>query len=104
MPQRVMVLVIQCPHEYFTSVTHMLIFVEVNMEIEGNLHDKEGKDQKPVIVTDYYQHMGYVKTGDRVTKSYPVSWRIWKWTKIFFPLHGTKYTEYLRIYHPVILQ
>jgi hypothetical protein len=45
---------------------------------EGNFCDEQEKAQKPVIVTNHNQHMGYVDRGDRVADSSSFSWRTWK--------------------------
>ena len=42
---------------------------------------------KPSVVVDYNTHMGYVDKADRMTNSYSISRRTWKWTnKVFFHL------------------
>ena len=54
---------------------------------EGNFCDNNGKAIKPQIVADYNRHMGYVDKGDRMTNSYSINRRTWKWTKkLFFHL------------------
>ena len=54
---------------------------------EGNFCDNIGKAIKPQIVVDYNRHMGYVDKGDRMTNSYSINRRTWKWTKkLFFQL------------------
>jgi hypothetical protein len=54
---------------------------------EGNFCDESGNALKPAIVADYNRHMGYVDKGDRMTNSYSISRRTWKWTKkLFFHL------------------
>jgi len=32
-------------------------------------------------VADYNRHMGYVDKGDRMTETYSINCRTWKWTK-----------------------
>jgi hypothetical protein len=42
---------------------------------------------KPAIVANYNMHMGYVDKADRMTNSYSISRRTWKWMKkLFFHL------------------
>ena len=42
---------------------------------------------KPQIEADYNGHMGYIDTGDRMTETYSMNRRTWKWTKkLFFHL------------------
>ena len=54
---------------------------------EGDFCDNNGKAIKPQIVADYNRHMGYVDKGDRMTNSYSINRRTWKWTKkLFFHL------------------
>ena len=54
---------------------------------EGNFCDNNGKAIKPQIVADYNHHMGSVDKGDRMTNSYSINHRTWKWTKkLFFHL------------------
>ena len=54
---------------------------------EGNFLDEQGNAIKPENVEDYNRHMCYVDKGDRMTNSYSISCRIWKWTKkLFFHL------------------
>jgi hypothetical protein len=48
---------------------------------EDNFCEEHGKAQKPVIVEDYIEHVGYVDKGYRMSDSYVVSQSIWKWTK-----------------------
>jgi len=47
---------------------------------EGNFCDSNRKAIKPQIVADYNRHMGYVDKGDRMTNSYSINRRTWKWT------------------------
>ena len=53
---------------------------------EGNFCDNNGKAIKPQIVADYNRHMGYVDKGDRMTETYSINCRTWKWTKKLFHL------------------
>ncbi|PNF17185.1 hypothetical protein B7P43_G06584 [Cryptotermes secundus] len=54
---------------------------------EGNFCDEHRNAIKPAIVADYNMHMGYVDKADRMTNSYSISRRTWKWTKkLFFHL------------------
>jgi hypothetical protein len=54
---------------------------------EGNFCDEHGNALKPDIVQDYNRHMGYVDKSDRMTNSYSIGRRTWKWTKkLFFHL------------------
>jgi len=54
---------------------------------EGNFCDEQGKAQKPVIVTAYSHHLGYIDRGDRMVDSYSIGQRTWKWMKkLFFHL------------------
>jgi hypothetical protein len=54
---------------------------------EGNFCDNNGKAIKPQIVADYNCHMGYVDKGSRMTNTYSINRRTWKWTnKLFFHL------------------
>jgi len=54
---------------------------------EGNFCDNNGKAIKPQIVADYNRHLDYVDKGDRMTNSYSINLRRWKWTKkLFFHL------------------
>jgi len=54
---------------------------------EGSFCDNNGKAIKPQIVADYNRHMGYVDKGARMTNSYSINRRTWKWTKkLFFKL------------------
>ena len=54
---------------------------------EGNFCDNNGKAIKPQIVADYNRHLDYVDKGDRMTNSYSINCRTWKWTKkLFFHL------------------
>jgi len=39
---------------------------------EDNFCDVEEKAQKPVIVTDYSQYMGYINEGNRMANSYSI--------------------------------
>ena len=48
---------------------------------EGNFCDNNGKAIKSQIVVDYNRHMGYVDKGYRMTETYSINRRIWKWTK-----------------------
>jgi hypothetical protein len=51
---------------------------------EGNFCDEHGNALKPAIVQNYNRHMGYVDKSDRMTNSYSISRRTWKWTKKLF--------------------
>jgi hypothetical protein len=51
---------------------------------EGNFCDNNGKAIKPQIVVDYNRHMGYVDKGYRMTETYSINRRTWKWTKKLF--------------------
>jgi hypothetical protein len=54
---------------------------------EGNFCGEYGNTLKPAIVQDYNKHMGYVDKSDRMTNSYSICRRTWKWTKkLFFHL------------------
>jgi hypothetical protein len=54
---------------------------------EGNFCDKNGKAIKLQIVADYDRHMGYLDKEDRMTETYSINRRTWKWTKkLFFHL------------------
>ncbi|PNF23240.1 hypothetical protein B7P43_G18268 [Cryptotermes secundus] len=54
---------------------------------EGSFCDEHGNAIKPSVVVDYNTHMGYVDKADRMTNSYSISHRTWKWTnKLFFHL------------------
>jgi hypothetical protein len=54
---------------------------------EGNFCDEHGNALKPVIIQDYNEHMGYMDKSDRMTNTYSISRRTWKWTKkLFFHL------------------
>jgi hypothetical protein len=54
---------------------------------EGNFCDEYGNALKPVIIQDYNEHMGYMDKSDRMTNTYSISRRTWKWTKkLFFHL------------------
>jgi len=66
------------------NITAMVWKGKLDMHILTNMHrppregkfcDKQEKAQKPVIVTDYSQHMGYVDKGDRMANSCSISWR-----------------------------
>jgi hypothetical protein len=58
-----------------------------NAPAEGNYCNERGKAINPLIVVDYNRHMGYVDKGDRMTNSYSISRRTFKWTKkLFFHL------------------
>jgi hypothetical protein len=53
----------------------------------GNFCDEHGNAIKPEIIQDYNRHMGYVDLGDRMTHSYSIQRRTWRWTKkLFFHL------------------
>ncbi|XP_023722709.1 piggyBac transposable element-derived protein 4 [Cryptotermes secundus] len=53
----------------------------------GNFCNEHGNAIKPATVADYNKHMGYVDKADRMTNSYSISHRTWKWTnKLFFHL------------------
>jgi hypothetical protein len=65
---------------------HMLTTMHTT-PAEGNFCDEHGNAIKPAIVDDYNLHMGYVDKVDRMTNSYSISRRRWKWTnKLFFHL------------------
>ena len=52
---------------------------------EGNFCDDSNRPVKPNIVERYNRHMGYVDISDRMSNSYSMSRRTFKWTtKIFF--------------------
>jgi hypothetical protein len=51
---------------------------------EGNFCDEHRNAIKPAIIADYNMHMGYVDKADRMTNSYSISRRTWKWTKKLF--------------------
>ncbi|PNF39361.1 hypothetical protein B7P43_G18177 [Cryptotermes secundus] len=54
---------------------------------EGTFRNEHGNAIKPSVVVDYNTHMGYADKADRVTNSYSISCRTWKWTnKLFFHL------------------
>jgi len=54
---------------------------------EGNFCDNNGKAIKTQIVADHDRHMGYVDKGDKMTETYSINHRTWKWTKkLFFHL------------------
>jgi hypothetical protein len=54
---------------------------------EGNFCDEHGNALKPAILQDYNRNMGYIDKSDRMTNSYSISRRTWKWTKkLFFHL------------------
>jgi hypothetical protein len=54
---------------------------------DGNFCDEHGNTVKPKIAQDYSKHMAYVDKRDRMTNSYAISRRTWKWTKkLFFHL------------------
>jgi hypothetical protein len=48
---------------------------------EGNFCDSNWKAIRPQIVAEYNRHMGYV---DRMTETYSINRRTWKWTKKLF--------------------
>ena len=52
--------------------------------VKGNFCNNNGKAIKPQIVVDYNHHMGYVDKGDRMTETYSINHRTWKWTKKLF--------------------
>jgi hypothetical protein len=53
----------------------------------GNFCDEYGNAIQPENTQDYNRHMGYVDFGGRMTKSYLLQRRTWKWTKkLFFHL------------------
>ena len=52
---------------------------------EGNVCDDSNRPVKPNIVEWYNRHMGYVDSFDRMSYSYSMSRRTFKWTtKLFF--------------------
>jgi len=54
---------------------------------EGNFCDNSNRPVEPHIVERYNRHMGYVDNSDRMTNSYSMSQRNFKWTmKLFFHL------------------
>jgi hypothetical protein len=54
---------------------------------DGIFCDEHGNTVKPNVVQDYSKHMGYVDKCDRMTNSYTIIRRTWKWTKkLFFHL------------------
>jgi hypothetical protein len=53
----------------------------------GNFCDEHGNAMQPELIQDYNRHMGYADVGGRMTNSYLIQWRTWKWTKkLFFHL------------------
>jgi hypothetical protein len=55
--------------------------------VDGNFLDDSGHAVKPHVIEDYNTHMGYVDKSDRMTNSYGIARRTWKWTKkLFFHL------------------
>jgi hypothetical protein len=54
---------------------------------EGNFCDDSKRAVKPQIVARYNWHMGYVDISDRMTNSYSMCRRTFRWTtKLFFHL------------------
>jgi hypothetical protein len=47
---------------------------------DGIFCDNDGKAIKPQTVADYNRHMGYVDKRDRITETYSINRRTWKWT------------------------
>jgi hypothetical protein len=67
-------------------VVHLLTTMH-HPPANGNFCDEHGNAIKPEIIQDYNRHMGYVDLGDRMTNSYSIQRRTWKWTKkLFFQL------------------
>jgi hypothetical protein len=56
---------------------------------EDDFCDEQGKAQKPIIVTGYNQHMGYIYKGDRMVNGHSFSQTMWKWTKNNFSITWT---------------
>jgi hypothetical protein len=52
--------------------------------INGNLCDDHENALKPEIVQDHKKCMGNDDLGDRMTNSYSLQHRTWKWTKKLF--------------------
>jgi hypothetical protein len=47
----------------------------------GNFCDEDGNALKPQIIQDNNQNTGFEDKGDRMTNSYSIHRRSWKWTK-----------------------
>jgi uncharacterized membrane protein len=52
-----------------------------DMPQEENLCNEQGNVIMLEIVKDYNHLMGYVEKDDRITNTYSISHRPWKWTK-----------------------
>jgi len=52
--------------------------------LEGNFCYEYGKAMKLAIKHDCNRRMGYVDKSARMTNSYSISRRTWKWTKMVF--------------------
>jgi hypothetical protein len=50
----------------------------------GNFLDEHGNATKPYIVEQYNTHMGHVDKSDRMSNTYSICRRTWKWTKKLF--------------------
>jgi hypothetical protein len=50
----------------------------------GNFRDQYGYAIKPHIVEQYNTHMGYDDKSDRMSNSYGICRRTWKWKKKLF--------------------
>jgi hypothetical protein len=63
----------------------------------GNFCDEHGNPIKPEIIQDCNRHMRYVDLGDRMTYSYSIRRRTWKWAKklFFHLLHMTILNSFL---------
>jgi hypothetical protein len=51
---------------------------------EGHFCDEHGNAIKPAIAVNYNKNMGYVVKVDRMTNTYSISHRTWKWTQILY--------------------
>jgi len=64
------------------------VYMRNNMDppsTEGNFCDYSNHPVKPNIVELYSRHMGYVDNSDRMSNSYSIIRRTFKWTtKLFF--------------------
>jgi len=56
------------------------------MPQEKKLCNKQGNAVMLEIVKDNIHHMSYVEKDDRITSTYSISHRPWKWTKSCFSI------------------
>jgi hypothetical protein len=65
-------------------VLYMVVYVLSNIHhppANGNFRDEHENATKFYIVKEYNTHMGYVDKSDRMSNTYSICRRSWKWTK-----------------------